>query len=105
LEAVERAGARKSLFGSDGPWLHPGVELAKVRLLGLSPGDEQLVLSGNLLRLIARVHSQSKSIPKTVSRSPHIEREMDDPWKVAARLSRAPKLRHRLPFKVVATPH
>jgi predicted TIM-barrel fold metal-dependent hydrolase len=50
LQAVERAGAKKNLFGSDGPWLHPGVELAKVRLLGLSPGDEQLVLSGNLLR-------------------------------------------------------
>ena len=36
-QAVERAGARKILFGSDGPWLHPGVELAKVRALGLSP--------------------------------------------------------------------
>ena len=30
-EAVGRAGAHKVLFGSDGPWLHPGVELAKVR--------------------------------------------------------------------------
>ena len=30
-EAVERAGPGKVLFGSDGPWLHPGVELAKVR--------------------------------------------------------------------------
>jgi hypothetical protein len=52
--AVARAGARKILFGSDGPWLHPGVELAKVRELRLSPGDERLVLSGNLLRLIRR---------------------------------------------------
>jgi hypothetical protein len=40
------------LFGSDGPWLHPGVELAKVRLLGLRQADEQLVLGGNVLRLI-----------------------------------------------------
>jgi len=86
LQAVERAGARKIFFGSDGPWLRPGVELAKVRLLGLSPGDEQLGLSGNLLRLIAQVHSQSKSILKTVSRFPHSEREMDHPLKVAARL-------------------
>ena len=31
VQAVERAGARKILFGSDGPWLHPGVELAKMR--------------------------------------------------------------------------
>lgn len=30
-QAVRRAGARKIIFGSDGPWLHPGVELAKVR--------------------------------------------------------------------------
>lgn len=52
-EAVRRAGARKILFGSDGPWLHPAVELAKVRALGLSPADERLVLGGNFLRLIA----------------------------------------------------
>ncbi len=54
-EAVRRAGARKILFGSDGPWLHPGVELTKVRALRLPPEDERLVLGGNLLRLIARV--------------------------------------------------
>jgi predicted TIM-barrel fold metal-dependent hydrolase len=53
-EAVRRAGARKVLFGSDGPWLHPGVELAKVYALHLPPDDEALVLGGNLLRLIAR---------------------------------------------------
>jgi len=52
VEAVERAGAHKVLFGSDGPWLHPGVELAKVRALELSPEDERLVLGGNLLRLM-----------------------------------------------------
>jgi len=54
-QAVRRAGPRKILFGSDGPWLHPGVELAKVRALGLPPPAEQLVLGGNLLRLIGRV--------------------------------------------------
>lgn len=31
VEAVQRAGAHKLLFGSDGPWIHPGVELAKVK--------------------------------------------------------------------------
>jgi predicted TIM-barrel fold metal-dependent hydrolase len=50
-EAVRRAGAHKVLFGSDGPWLHPGLELHKVRLLGLSARDEALVLGGNFLRL------------------------------------------------------
>jgi predicted TIM-barrel fold metal-dependent hydrolase len=54
VQAVQRAGARKILFGSDGPWLHPGVELAKVRALGLSKSDEALVLGGNFLRLIER---------------------------------------------------
>ena len=54
VQAVQRAGARKILFGSDGPWLHPGVELAKVRALGLSKSDETLVLGGNFLGLIER---------------------------------------------------
>jgi len=54
VEAVRRAGPQKVLFGSDGPWLHPGVELAKVRLLGLPPAAEALVLGGNFLRLIAQ---------------------------------------------------
>jgi predicted TIM-barrel fold metal-dependent hydrolase len=54
VQAVRRAGAQKILFGSDGPWLHPGVELAKVRALGLSKSDETLVLGGNFLGLIER---------------------------------------------------
>jgi predicted TIM-barrel fold metal-dependent hydrolase len=53
-QAVRRAGARKILFGSDGPWLHPAVELAKVRALGLSKSDETLVLRDNILRLVER---------------------------------------------------
>jgi hypothetical protein len=52
-DAVRRAGPRKVLFGSDGPWLHPGLELAKVRLLELSAGDESLILGNNALRLLA----------------------------------------------------
>jgi uncharacterized protein len=52
--AVQFAGPHKVLFGSDGPWLHPGVELAKVRALGLSKPEESLVLGENFLRLIGR---------------------------------------------------
>jgi hypothetical protein len=52
LRAVRRAGPHKVLFGTDGPWLHPGVELEKIRLLGLPSQDEALVLGGNFLRLI-----------------------------------------------------
>ena len=61
-QALQRAGARKILFGSDGPWLHPGVELAKVRALGLSRDDEDLVLAGNFLRLTASVGQSSRAI-------------------------------------------
>jgi uncharacterized protein len=51
-QAVARAGARKILFGSDGPWLHPGVELAKIHALRLTPTAAAQVLGGNLLRLL-----------------------------------------------------
>src|SRR3954452_10659716 len=51
-EAVERAGADKVLFGTDGPQLHPGVELAKVRALDLPPEEEDLVLGRNLLHIL-----------------------------------------------------
>jgi hypothetical protein len=52
VRAVQIAGAHKLLFGSDGPWLHPGLELHKIRLLGLSRRDEGLVAGGNALRLL-----------------------------------------------------
>lgn len=51
-QAVQRCGAHKILFGSDGPWLHPGVELAKIRALHLRPVEERLILGGNFLKLI-----------------------------------------------------
>lgn len=51
MEAVQRAGAHKVLFGSDGPWLHPGVELAKVQQLihdlALGPAQAAQLLGGN----------------------------------------------------------
>jgi predicted TIM-barrel fold metal-dependent hydrolase len=55
VEAVRRAGARKILFGSDGPWLHPELELHKIRLLGLPADQEALILGGNALQLIRTV--------------------------------------------------
>ena len=78
-QAVRRAGARKILFGSDGPWLHPGVELAKVRALDLPRSDEQLVLGGNLLRLIS--HARAPERPVVVSkRAARIPEALADPW-------------------------
>lgn len=54
VQAVKRAGPRKVIFGSDGPWLHPGVEIEKIRLLGLPPRKEALILGGNAVRLLTR---------------------------------------------------
>lgn len=61
-QAVRRAGAGKILFGSDGPWLHPAVELAKIKALRLRPAEEQLILGRNFLRLI----SNRCSVPVSV---------------------------------------
>jgi predicted TIM-barrel fold metal-dependent hydrolase len=52
VQAIRQAGAKKLLFGSDGPWLHPALELHKIRLLGLPPDEQALVLGGNALRLL-----------------------------------------------------
>lgn len=52
-QAVKRAGAAKILFGSDGPWLHPGVELAKIKALRLPLFQENLILGGNFRNLIS----------------------------------------------------
>jgi predicted TIM-barrel fold metal-dependent hydrolase len=59
VEAVRRAGAHKILFGSDGPWLHPAVELAKIDQLPLSDDDRALVTGGNFLRLHDRAVSRA----------------------------------------------
>ncbi|TMQ12515.1 MAG: amidohydrolase [Deltaproteobacteria bacterium] len=60
VEAVRRAGAHKILFGSDGPWLHPAVELAKIDQLPLGDDDRALVTGGNFLRLRERAVSRAR---------------------------------------------
>jgi predicted TIM-barrel fold metal-dependent hydrolase len=67
VQAVKRAGAHKVLFGSDGPWLHPGVELHKIRLLGLPPQEEALILGGNALRLLKQVRVGSGEVTRQVA--------------------------------------
>lgn len=54
VEAVRQAGPGKLIFGSDGPWLHPALELHKIRLLSLPREQEALILGENLARLLAR---------------------------------------------------
>jgi uncharacterized protein len=64
-EAVARAGPAKILFGTDGPWLHPGVELAKIRALGLSARAERLIVAGNWLRLTAQARARIPQRPES----------------------------------------
>ena len=80
-EAVRRAGPQKVLFGSDGPWLHPGVELAKVRLLGLATEDERWILGQNLQRLLSVRTAQSASIAtRRVAPIGDSPPDRGDPW-------------------------
>jgi len=53
--AVERIGADRILYASDGPACSPLLELEKVRLAGLDPEAERLVLGGNAERILAAV--------------------------------------------------
>jgi predicted TIM-barrel fold metal-dependent hydrolase len=61
-KAVRGAGPHKVLFGTDGPWLHPGLELEKVRMLRLPPQDESLILAGNFLRLTRAARSRHRPV-------------------------------------------
>jgi Predicted metal-dependent hydrolase of the TIM-barrel fold len=85
LQAVARGGAHKILFGSDGPWLHPGVELAKIHALELSPRDEALVLGGNWLRL-ANPARRRRAAARTFTPRPALAMSdaFRDPWTTRA---------------------
>jgi uncharacterized protein len=63
-QALKRAGPKKILFGSDGPWLHPGVELAKIYAMNLPVAQQRLILGENFLRLIARVKKRPVTHPR-----------------------------------------
>lgn len=51
-EAVRRIGAERVMFASDGPGCSPKIDLEKIRVAGLSPADEQLVMGLNARKLI-----------------------------------------------------
>lgn len=88
--AVRRAGAEKVLFGSDGPWLHPAVELSKVFALKIPRKLRNRILGENLLRLIGQVRSRPKVIPAQAGQSSWMVNrpapdllaaaEITDPW-------------------------
>ncbi len=71
--AVQRAGASKILFGTDGPWLHPGVELAKVLALRLPASQKAQVLGGNFLRLTATARRQpNHAVQSSINGKPYL---------------------------------
>lgn len=85
--AYQRAGAGKILFGSDGPWLHPKVELEKVFALTKNQTDLQKMLAGNFLQLTSRARNKiyknlSLKIPVFKKTEEVIREEYKDPWLV-----------------------
>lgn len=53
--AVERLGPERIVYASDGPACSPRIEVEKVRLAGLEPEAERLVLGENAKRLLDAV--------------------------------------------------
>jgi predicted TIM-barrel fold metal-dependent hydrolase len=74
VQAVKRAGPHKLLFGSDGPWLHPGVELHKIRMLGLPPEKEALILGANVVRLMSRSSAVQQTLQSVQTGTPRSDR-------------------------------
>ena len=46
-EAADRVGPERVLYGSDAPFHHPAVEILRVQVSGLEPGELNQVLSTN----------------------------------------------------------
>jgi len=82
VQAARVGGARKLLFGSDGPWLHPGVELEKVRLLGLNERDEALVFGGNILRLLRSAGVRDEEAHRPTARVNILEEHGQEEYKL-----------------------
>jgi len=86
-QAVQRAGAEKILFGTDGPWLHPEVELSKVRALALSPKDQRKVLSENFLRLVSGINrAPQEELAYNLELAPALP-PRHDPWRAHSSFS------------------
>jgi uncharacterized protein len=71
VEAVRRH-PRKIVFGSDGPWLHPGLELHKIRLLGLPAAAEAAICGGTMERILAASGTSTRRTRRRPRRSPRV---------------------------------
>ncbi|HEX7905266.1 MAG TPA: amidohydrolase family protein [Chitinophagaceae bacterium] len=86
--AFKRAGAGKILFGSDGPWLHPKVELEKIFALTQHKPDLQKMLAENFLRLTDRgrrkqYKTSNRTKPFFEKKEEMVSNEYRDPWLVS----------------------
>ncbi len=53
-QAVKEAGPEKVIFGSDEPEVDCRLEIFKIRVLKLPKGQEEMILGGNMLRLLSK---------------------------------------------------
>ncbi|MBV9963189.1 MAG: amidohydrolase family protein [Parafilimonas sp.] len=86
--AYKRAGASKIIFGTDGPWLHPKVELSKVFALTNNTADLKKILADNFLKLTAKARSHQyknsfRKVPVFDKTDTALSNEYRDPWLAA----------------------
>jgi predicted TIM-barrel fold metal-dependent hydrolase len=62
VRAVRWAGPHKIIFGSDGPLLHPALELYKIRLLRLPADHTAAICGGNIARLLGATPAGTPSV-------------------------------------------
>jgi predicted TIM-barrel fold metal-dependent hydrolase len=60
-EAVERVGASRVLFASDGPGCAPAIEVQKVRMAGLSPEEQEALFCQNIVKVLENVRAGGDS--------------------------------------------
>jgi len=61
-EMVERIGAARVLYASDGPGCDPAIEVHKVKLAGLTTDDQEAVFYRNIRRILDNVTLEAHSI-------------------------------------------
>lgn len=86
--ALSRAGADKILFGTDGPWLHPQVELEKIYALTSDTTALKKILAENFLRITAAARSKAyknrpRKIPAFSREEAVVNNEYRDPWLIS----------------------
>lgn len=86
--AFKRAGSGKIIFGTDGPWLHPKVELSKVFALTTNQSALKKMLSENFLILTAKARNKEyknmlKKVPVFNKQDNALSNEYRDPWLAA----------------------